>query len=193
MNRPLSALIEALLFVSGEPLKLTRLGALTDASKQEVAAALLELRERYQSDRTHGLMLIEHDGAVELATIPEAAEAVARLGTSALQGSLSKAALEVLAIVAYRAPLTRSEIESIRGVNCSFTLRTLLLRGLIEREEVAGERGFVYKPTFALLEKLGLNRLEDLPDYTLLRTDSRLTPVTVTGNPSPTSPSDALA
>ena len=120
-------------------------------------------------------MLILHRDQVELATKKEHLHLVETFTKSFLQESLSKAALEVLAIVAYRAPISRSSIEAIRGVNCSFTIRNLLLRGLIEREENPEDaREYVYHPSFALLEKLGMSSKEHLPDYAALAHDERV-------------------
>lgn len=120
-------------------------------------------------------MLIEHNDRIELATKPVVGDLVESLTKSTLQDALSKAALEVLSIIAYRAPIARAEIEAIRGVNCSYTLRALLLRGLIERQgNPSDARGYVYLPTFAFLEHLGLSKREDLPDYVALSTDPRM-------------------
>jgi segregation and condensation protein B len=111
-----------------------------------------------------------------MATKPENAAHVEAFTKSALTESLSKAALEVLAIIAYRAPVTRAEIDAIRGVNCSFTLRNLLLRGLIEREGNPDDsRGYIYRPAFRFLEVLGLSKTSELPDFEALSQDERLT------------------
>lgn len=168
--------IEALLFISGEPVSIMRLKTLLDIENDEVMAeALKTLRERYLNDASSGLMLIEHDGKVELATKPALATLVEALTKSTLQESLSKAALEVLSIIAYRSPIARSEIEAIRGVNCSYTIRALLLRGLVERSgNPEDARGYIYRPSFAFLEHLGLSSVEALPDYTALSTDPRM-------------------
>ena len=120
-------------------------------------------------------MLIENQKEVQIATKPENAHFVESLTKSALQESLSKAALEVLSIIAYRSPITRSEIDAIRGVNCSYTLRNLLLRDLISREGNPGDsRGYVYRPTLRFLQVLGIETVEKLPDYETLSQDERL-------------------
>lgn len=173
------AALEALLFVSGEPLALKRLEGLLKLNAVELKATLKTLKDRYETDATSGLMLIEHREQVELATKKEHLHLIETFTKSFLQESLSKAALEVLAIIAYRSPIARSSIEAIRGVNCSFTLRNLLLRGLIEREENPEDaREYVYYPSFALLEKLGLSSQESLPDYATLAHDERLEALT---------------
>ncbi len=174
-SQPILPRLEALLFVSGEPLALARLRELLSLSEAELKAALSELAKRYVDDSHSGLMLIEHDGHAELATKPAAAPDIEVFTKSFLQENLSKPALEVLAIIAYRGPVNRSTIEAIRGVNCSFTLRNLLIRGLIDRtENPADAREYVYSVSFALLEKLGLGRQSDLPNFDTLSRDARL-------------------
>lgn len=169
------ARLEALLFISGEPIAFTRLSTLLGIERAALDEVVASLRQRYSENADSGLILIEHNDKIELATKPEAAKLVESLTKSTLQETLSKAALEVLSIIAYRSPIARAEIEAIRGVNCSYTLRALLLRGLIERQgNPSDARGYVYLPTFALLEHLGLSKAGDLPDYATLSTDPRM-------------------
>ncbi len=167
--------LEALLFISGEPLTFKRIETLLSINDEELKAALDTLETKLNEDSSSGLMLIRHRDQVELATKKEHLHLVETFTKSFLQESLSKAALEVLAIVAYRAPISRSSLGAIRGVNCSFTIRNLLLRGLIEREENPEDaREYVYHPSFALLEKLGIGSKEKLPDYDSLAHDERV-------------------
>lgn len=169
------AALESLLFVSGEPLSFGRLAKLLQISEDEVMACIRTLSEKYAEDGACGLQLIVKDKKAELATKPENIPFIEALTRSSLQENLSKAALEVLSIIAYRTPITRAEIEAIRGVNCSFTLRNLLLRDLIERQgNPADARGYVYLPTFRFLESLGLRSITELPDHEALSRDERL-------------------
>lgn len=171
----ITSALESLLFISGEPLSLARLTKTLSVSEEKVAAGIQALSEKYANDRECGLMIIVKDHKVVLATKPENTEFVEALTKSSLQENLSKAALEVLAIVAYRSPITRAEIEAIRGVNCSFTIRNLLLRDLIERRgNPEDARGYVYFPTFRFLQSLGIKDTEALPDYATLAQDERL-------------------
>ena len=171
---PIAAL-ESLLFVSGAPLSFHRLAKILAMDEETVAEHIRALSKKYMSDAESGLQLIVKDRQVELATKPENSTCIEALTKSMLQENLSRSALEVLAIIAYRSPITRVEIESIRGVNCSFTLRNLLLRDLIERRgNPEDARGFVYLPTFRFLESLGLRDIGELPDYTALSQDERL-------------------
>jgi len=171
----LASALESLLFISGEPLSFARIAKTIGITEKETAEHIQVLAEKYASDGERGLMIIIKDRRAALATKPENAQAVEALTKSSLQEHLSKAALEVLSIVAYRAPITRAEIESIRGVNCSFTLRNLLLRDLIERQGNPDDsRGYIYLPTFRFLQSLGIRSTEGLPDYEALSEDERL-------------------
>jgi segregation and condensation protein B len=168
--------LESLLFISGEPLSYGRLEKTLAASKDELHAAAETLAKRYADDPSSGLIILFEGSQVAMATKPENVAHVEAFTKSALTESLSKAALEVLAIIAYKAPVTRAEIDAIRGVNCSFTLRNLLLRGLIEREGNPDDsRGYIYRPAFRFLEVLGLSKTSDLPDFEALSQDERLT------------------
>lgn len=174
-STPFTSALESLLFISGEPLSFARLAKILEISEEDVKACLQTLSEKYAGDTQCGLMIITKDQKVVLTTKPENAPFVEALTKSTLQGNLSKAALEVLAIVAYRAPITRAEIEAIRGVNCSFTVRNLLLRDLIERRgNPEDARGYIYFPTFKFLQSLGIKDMESLPDYETLSQDERL-------------------
>lgn len=166
--------LESLLFVSGEPVSFDRLAKALESTEEEIESTLKCLSERY-ADATSGLMLIRNEKTVVLATKPENATALESLTKSTLQESMSKAALEVLAIIAYRAPISRAEIDAIRGVNCSFTLRNLLLRDLISREgNPSDSRGYLYQPTLRFLQVLGLGSVSELPSYEVLSQDERL-------------------
>lgn len=178
MTLSLAANLEALLFTSGEPLAFSRLAKILNCPVVEIQKNVALLKEAYLENVNSGLQLLIKDDQVMLATKGETALVVEKLLKSTLQENLSKAALEVLAIVAYRAPITRAEIEAIRGVNCNFTLRNLLLRDLIEREGNPEDgRGYIYRPSFRLLSHLGLGAMADLPDYDTLSRDKRLSAV----------------
>lgn len=171
---PLSVL-ESLLFVSGEPVSVSRIAKILEIPEEEVRTALDQLAQKYGEDTERGLMLVRDDKTVLLATKPENASVVESLTKSTLQENMSKAALEVLAIIAYRAPIARVEIDAIRGVNCSFTLRNLLLRDLISREgNPSDSRGYLYRPTLHFLQVLGIEKVSELPQYEALSQDERL-------------------
>ncbi|WP_376792897.1 SMC-Scp complex subunit ScpB [Thermoflexus sp.] len=159
---PLEARVEALLFVAGDPPSIAQLARALKVPPEAVEGALNALQEHL---KTRGLRLQRMGDRVQLVTAPEAAEDVrCFLGLEAAP-RLSTAALETLAIIAYRQPITRAEIEAIRGVNCDGVLRTLLAKGLIEevgRAEGPG-RPILYGTTFLFLQHFGLRSLDELP------------------------------
>lgn len=162
-GKNLSAAVEAILFVYGEPMALARLAAAADASEEETRSALAELAQKLDG---RGLILIEKDGAWQMGTHPSYAPFVERLARDQFGAELSRPALETIAVIAYKGPISRADIEYIRGVNSSFTLRALLMRGLIERtENPRDSKGFLYRASMDFLKHLGLVRMEDLPRY----------------------------
>jgi segregation and condensation protein B len=163
--RRLQGPVEALLFVASEPLSIPQLAKLLRAEEREIAAVLQRLESDY-SER--GIVVREISGGYRFATSP-----LAREGVEAYllppKTTLSTPALEALAIVAHLQPVTRSEIEAIRGVNSDSVVSTLLDRGLIEdagRKDVVG-RPMLYKTTPFFLESFGLRSLDDLPELEL--------------------------
>ena len=170
----LKSAIESILFISGEPLKISRLAKITGAPKPEIENALMILSGEYQSAKK-GIVILRKEDEVQMATNPENADLIEQLVKSEIQENLSKASLEVLSIIAYRGPITRIDVEAIRGVNCSFTIRTLMMRGLLERiENPKDGRGFLYKISFDFLKKMGIESIDKLPDYEALSKDSRI-------------------
>lgn len=165
----LKSLIESLLFVSGEPLKIKKIAATAGVVAAEVRDAANALRDDLRNGK-RGIQLIEKDDEIQLVTSAENSKLMDEFLKNEMEQGLSRASLETLAIVAYRGPLTRIEIEEIRGVNCSYSLRYLLLRGLIERlENPADSRSWHYQISFDFLRKLNLSRKEDLPRYEELK------------------------
>ncbi len=157
------ALLEALLFASGEAVSKKRL-----ASLLEVTPALLEqaadvLRGQLAG---RGLALIETENHIELRTAADAADFVKKLREAELSRDLGKAGLETLALILYRGSATRGEIDWVRGVNSSATVRSLLLRGLIEKtEDSEDKRRPRYKPTVDALAHLGVEKADELPAF----------------------------
>lgn len=155
--------LEAILFAHGEPLSAEKLAKAAKAKKDEVLTALKELSQEYQG---RGLTILEKGDEFTLGSNPAYAGYVENLIKEDLSEELSRAAVETIAIVAYKGPLTRAQIEYVRGVNSSFTLRNLLMRGLVERmENPKDARSYLYKVSFDFLKHLGISRLEDLPQY----------------------------
>lgn len=165
----LKSIVESLLFISGEPIKLKMLAQVADVSFADIKIALEALHGDYKnSDR--GLSIIEKEDEAQMVTASANSEFVRKMMETDMKSDLSRATLETLAIVAYRGPLTRMKIEEVRGVNCSFALRYLLIRGLVERiENPDDSRSYLYKISFDFLKNLGLERISDLPKYEELK------------------------
>lgn len=159
--------IEAILFYKSEPVSVSWIAEKVKKQEDEIRDALNSL-ERSLSGR--GIRLVREGENVALATSPEASKDVERITKEELSGDLGKASLETLTVVLYRGPIPKSGIDYIRGVNSSFILRTLLIRGLIEREtNPKDKRTFLYRPSMDLLTHLGVARVEDLPEYQEVR------------------------
>lgn len=158
----LKLVIESILFVADDPVEIAALARVSGRKEDEVLAAIEEMAAGYQA---RGLRIQRTAGAVQMVTAPEAAPFVEQfLGVDEDQ-RISHAALETLAIIAYKQPISRSLIEAIRGVNCDRALASLRARGLVTevgRAPTAG-RPYLYGTTFRFLEHFGLEKPEDLP------------------------------
>ncbi len=157
--------IEALLFIYGEPMPFKKIAKTLGISESEAKEAVDQLAEKLKN-RESGLWLVSDLEKVQLVTKPEFSDLLEQMIKEELKEELSSASLEALSIIAYSAPVSRAELDYIRGVNSSFILRSLLLRGLVEREmDPKGGNAFVYRPSLDLLKYLGVSRSGDLPEF----------------------------
>ena len=165
-------ILESLLFTSGHPLSCKKIAEVSELSEEEVDKSLKELAMDYeQNDR--GLRLVFLDDKVQLVAAPESKQIIEKLIKSDFEEDLSQAALETLAIVAYKGPVSRAAIENLRGVNCSFILQSLAIRGLIDKKNNPEDgRSYIYNVTFDFLKHIGINKLDDLPNYVNLRDET---------------------
>ncbi len=167
----LSSQIEAVLFFKAEPLSVKRLAQIFKKEEHEIKNAIRELSDELKT-RGRGLSLVEWEDEVTLGTSKDVASMIETLTKDELVKDLGKAGLETLSIILYQGPLSRAEIDYIRGVNSNFILRNLLIRGLIERvDNPQDQRSFHYKPTLELISYLGISKISDLPDYETVRKD----------------------
>lgn len=161
----LENIIECLIFVSKHPLTIQEIsGFLKDVEKKEITAALDELQKRWE-ETGRSFTLSDVAGGYQFRTRPEYSQYIVEFNKEIKKFRLSKAALEVLAIMAYKQPITKIEVEKIRGVDCSSSVSVLLERRFIEisgRKEVPG-KPFLYRTTDLFLETFGLKNLKDLP------------------------------
>ncbi len=156
--------VEAVLFAAGQEVSVRELARAVEASPREVEQALTLLADEYES-AARGIRLQRIGEAVQMVAAPETGRIVERYLGLQSSGRLSAAAVETLAIVAYRQPVTRAQVEGIRGVDCSHVLRNLVGRGLLEevgRLEQPG-RPILYGTTFGFLQHFGLSDLGQLP------------------------------
>jgi segregation and condensation protein B len=158
--------LEAILFFRSEPTSLARLSELLGISSEEVSQAVTNLKESL-SER--GIILMEDSEGIALGTHPEASSLIEQITKEELSRDLGRAGLETLAVIVYKGSASKREIDHIRGVNSGFILRNLLVRGLVNREERKGERGFVYTPTLDLLAHMGISEGKELPEFDTLK------------------------
>ncbi|MBP8617644.1 MAG: Segregation and condensation protein B [Parcubacteria group bacterium ADurb.Bin305] len=167
-NLPLTntmLLLEALLFAASEPLSLNKIAQITGEKKAIINDSLMALAKLLEEQK-HGLRLINKGEDWFMVTAPEASAVVQKLRAENLEGNLSPASQEVLAIIAYKGPIPRSEINFIRGVDSTYTLHQLLSRGLIERQpDEKRANVFLYSISFKTLQYLGLTDIKQLPHY----------------------------
>lgn len=160
--------LEAVLFHQGEPVTRAYLGTLLEVSLEDLDIAVSVLTETLAP---RGIRLLSVGDQLELITAPEVSDIITKTRKQELVRDLGKAGAETLSVVLYRGPVARSEVEYIRGVNCTFVLRNLLIRGLVERiPNPTNARSILYQATPKLLTYLGVARVEDLPGYTDIQT-----------------------
>ena len=165
----LSAKIEAILFWKAEPVSIKRLGSLLNEKPDAIKVGLSSLGA---SLRARGLTLVQTDDEVMLGTAKELSSLIEQLTKEELSRDLGKAGLETLSIILYQGPISRADIDYIRGVNSQFILRNLLIRGLVERvDNPKDTRSYLYKTTLQLLSHLGVSKIGDLPEYEKVRSE----------------------
>jgi segregation and condensation protein B len=163
----LAASLEGLLFVASAPVTISQLAATLEKSNHEIEQGLQELQQFYSDGR--GLSLQWHAGKIQLTSAPQVAGVIEKFLGLEATARLSRAALETLAIVSYRQPITRPGIDAIRGVSSDGVLKSLLSKGLVEeigRTEGPG-RPILYGTTAEFLQEFGLSSLAELPPYEL--------------------------
>lgn len=156
--------LESLLFVAARSLSLNELAKILKLKKEEIKEALNYLQEDYKNNQ-RGLNLITSGDKYQLTTSPLNSKEVAKLLEDEISGELTRPSLEALTIIAYKGPVTKLEIEKIRGVNCSLIIRNLLLRGLIEEKFDKVKQDNYYIASLDFIRHLGINSCLDLPDY----------------------------
>lgn len=167
--KKISGAMEALLFIYGEPIEIKKLAELLEIEKEQTETALKDLEEDLKIN-SRGLTLISQGSKVQLITKPEFAKTVEKMVKEEYEENLTQAALETLSLVAYLGPIPRSQIDYFRGVNSSYILRNLMMRGLVEKvSDKKNPHVVFYQPAFDLLKHFGISKIEELPDYEKFR------------------------
>src|SRR3989344_5979482 len=164
MPEKIKSQLESLLLVTSKPVSVAKLAEVLKVKPKEAEESLKELIGQYNQS-AGGIRLIRNNNSVQLASNPANAELVKSYLKDDITGELTEPSLETLAIVAYRQPVTKAELEQIRGVNCSLILRNLMIRGLVEAEYNKERGTTLYNVTLDFLKFLGLNAISELPDY----------------------------
>lgn len=159
------AALEALLFHYGEPLAVKKAATLLEMEETEASALAEALMEKLGADAASGLMLLRNGDALQLVTKPELKNMAEAIVQDEFREELTPASLETLSLVAYLGPVSRPTIDYVRGVNSSFTMRSLLMRGLVERFHPETGHAYEYRVSFDFLKHMGLDDVRHLPDY----------------------------
>ncbi len=155
--------IEAVLFWKGEPVAIKKIAQILSKTEEEISAALKALESNLSG---RGVSLIYKENEVALTTSKDTSELIEKLTKDELVKDLGKAGLETISIIIYQGPISRAEIDYIRGVQSNFILRNLMIRGLVEKvANPKDQRSFLYKPTFELLSYMGVTKIEDMPEF----------------------------
>ncbi|MEA3398133.1 MAG: SMC-Scp complex subunit ScpB [Patescibacteria group bacterium] len=169
----LKAKIESLLFISAKPMTVKQLAGIIKLKDKEIKAAGDELVEDYKKNK-RGIQIIKNGSKFQMVSSPENAKLIQEFIKDETTGELSRPSLEALTIIAYRGPISKINLDRIRGVNCALILRNLLLRGLIEAKADKQKKETYYTITFDFIRFLGINDVKELPDYERLSKDDTI-------------------
>ncbi|MFH0828679.1 MAG: SMC-Scp complex subunit ScpB [Candidatus Kerfeldbacteria bacterium] len=169
----LAGKIESLLFVASKPMSMRKIADLLGVNYDTVREEIGTLQQLYNTEE-RGIQIAQHGMSVQMVTSQLNAKIVADFLKDERSGELTRPSLETLTIIAYRGPLPKSEIDMIRGVNCSLILRNLMIRGLIDSCEDKERMTTMYEISFDFLRHLGIRAVTELPNYHALKSDERL-------------------
>lgn len=162
MNQ-IQSTIESILFVASKPLSVQQIAKILEKENAEVQSTLSAIAQAHQDG---GIVLLEANGLWQFSTNAKNSTAVKNFLNAELREKLTDATIETLAIIAYRQPISRAEIEAIRGVNCQYSVRALLMRGLVQKiPNPKDSRQMLYETTLEFLQHMGLKTTAELPDF----------------------------
>lgn len=165
--------IESLLFISAKPMSVKQLAGLLKAKEEDVKKAGDELVEDYQKNK-RGIQIIKNASKFQMVSAPENAKLIQEFLSDETSGELSRPSLETLTIIAYRGPISKIDLDRIRGVNCSLIIRNLLLRGLVEEKTDKEKDLNYYTVSMDFIRFLGINDVKELPDFEKLSQDDTI-------------------
>ncbi|OGL96083.1 SMC-Scp complex subunit ScpB [Candidatus Uhrbacteria bacterium RIFOXYB12_FULL_58_10] len=166
--------LESILFASSKPIAISSLKKILSVSDEVLHEAIASVKERFNVE-TSGIHIVEHEGKIQFVTNPSQTELIAALLREETSGELTRPSVETLTIIAYRGPITKPEIEQIRGVNCTLIIRNLLMRGLIDEMDDVERLQPVYTVSTNFVRHLGLHDLSELPDFDELHQSEKIT------------------
>jgi len=169
----LKSQIESLLFISAKPMSIAKLAELIKVEEKEIKKAGDELVEEYKENKK-GVQIIKNGSKFQMVSSPENARLIQEFVNDETTGELSRPSLETLTIIAYRGPISKANLDRIRGVNCSLILRNLLMRGLVELKEDKQSGDSYYNVSFDFIRFLGVSDVTELPDYERLNKDESI-------------------
>jgi segregation and condensation protein B len=170
---PLKSKIESLLFISAKPMAVSQLVDLIKIDEKEIRAACDHLVEEYKTNNK-GVQIIKDGNKYQMVSSPENAQLIQEFIKDETTGDLSRPSLETLTIIAYRGPISKLDLDRIRGVNCSMIIRNLLLRGLVEGKLDKKKNETYYTVTFDFIRFLGINDVAELPEFERLSKDDTI-------------------
>lgn len=173
MSQDTPALLESVLFVSNKPLSFKELALIIGQEEALVKNSIETLQAKFNQEDS-GIHLAVNNNKVQLISNPKFGKWLQAYLKDELTGELTNASLETLSIIAYRQPISKEELEAIRGVNCSLIIRNLLIRGLVEAQEEKGDLAPKYSVTMDFIRHLGISQVADLPNYDTLNSDANL-------------------
>jgi len=173
MKERIISSIEGLLLVANKELTVRRLVEILEVKKEDIIEAIEALKQKY-NQKNSGIHLTINNEKIQFTTNPDNTEIIKKFLNEEEKGELTKPSLETLTIIAYRQPVSKQEIEQIRGVNCSLILRNLMIRGLVEAKEDSQKMEIYYSVTLDFLKYLGINQVSELPDFEKLNSDENL-------------------
>src|SRR3989339_1548007 len=156
--------LESILFVASKPLGVKKLAKALNVSAEEVLTVVTELRAKYNVENS-GVVIVENNDEYQMVASPDNQTVAENFIKAEVSGELTRPQLETLTVISYCGPVTKTELEQIRGVNCSLILRNLMMRGLVKEVEKTESLLPMYEATMDYLRHLGLKSMEELPDY----------------------------